>query len=127
MRSLKFLTLLGLLTASCFPPAHASWSATLYGLPENMLVENPMNRYLFNPPMLPDLKRDIEIFLAAHDSETGKLVAACYNTLFTSEGIPTSRDTAPQDLVKGLDFDQMKTEYGVVGASLNGPKIWLPD
>ena len=71
--------------------------------------------------------RYIEIFLAAKDPKTGKLVAACYNTMFTPEGIPVSRDTAPQGLVEGLDFEQMKKKYGLLGASLNGPKIWLPD
>jgi hypothetical protein len=71
--------------------------------------------------------RYIEIFLAAKDPKTGQLVAACYNTMFSPEGIPASRDTAPQALVEGLDFDQMKKEYGVLGASLNGPKLWLPD
>jgi hypothetical protein len=71
--------------------------------------------------------RFIEIFLAAREAKTGGMVAACYNTLFTSRGIPTSKDTAPQALVEGLDFDRMKQEYGVLGASLNGPKLWLPD
>lgn len=71
--------------------------------------------------------RFVEIFLAARDSKTGKLVAACYNTMFTPKGIPASKDTAPQNLVVGLDFDQMKIEYSVLGASLNGPKLWLPD
>jgi len=71
--------------------------------------------------------RFIEIFLAHPDAKTGKLVAECYNTLFTSNGIPASKDTAPQALVEGLDFAKMKTDYGVRGASLNGPKLWLPD
>lgn len=71
--------------------------------------------------------RYIEIFLAAKEAKTGKLVAACYNTMFTSKGIPQSKDTAPQKLVEGLDFDKMKEKYGLLGASLNGPKIWLPD
>jgi len=71
--------------------------------------------------------RFIEIFLAHPDAKTGKLVAECYNTLFTSNGIPASKDTAPQALVEGLDFAKMKTDYGVLGASLNGPKLWLPD
>jgi hypothetical protein len=48
--------------------------------------------------------RFIEIFLAAREAETGKLVAACYNTMFTPAGIPASRDTAPQERVQGLDF-----------------------
>jgi hypothetical protein len=30
-------------------------------------------------------------------------------------------------LVEGLDFEQIKKEFGVLGASLNGPKLWLPD
>ena len=71
--------------------------------------------------------RFIEIFLAHPDAKTGKLVAECYNTIFTSNGIPASRDTAPQARVEGLNFTQMKTAYGVKGASLNGPKVWLPD
>jgi len=36
----------------------------------------------------------IEIFLAHPDAKTGKLVAECYNTIFTSKGIPRSKDTA---------------------------------
>ena len=55
------------------------------------------------------------------------MVAECYNTLFSSNGLPASRDTAPQAQVEGLDVARMKTEFGVVGASLNGPKLWLPD
>ena len=53
--------------------------------------------------------RFIEIFLAYRDAKTGKLVAACYNTAFTTNGIPASKDTAPQALVQGLDFAKMKT------------------
>ncbi len=47
--------------------------------------------------------------------------------MFTSDGIPASKDTAPQGLVEGLDFARMKSDFGVLGASLNGPKLWLPD
>ena len=71
--------------------------------------------------------RFLEIFLAGRDAKSGNLVAACYNTLFTPGGIPASRDTAPQALVQGLDFARMKQEYGVLGASLNGPKLWMTD
>lgn len=70
--------------------------------------------------------RYIEIFLAARDAN-GNLVAACYNPMYGDWGIPESKDTAPQDLVAGIDFDQLKAEYGLLGASLNGPKIWTPD
>jgi hypothetical protein len=73
------------------------------------------------------LTRFIEIFLATPDPNTGKLVAPCYNTMFTAEGIPASKNTAPQQLVEGLDFEKMKKDYGLKGASLNGPKLWTPD
>ena len=71
--------------------------------------------------------RFIEIFLAYRDAKTEKLVAACYNTALTTDGKLATKDTAPQALVEGLDFAKMKQEYGVLGASLNGPKLWLPD
>ena len=71
--------------------------------------------------------RYLEIFLAGREAKTGNLVAACYNTMFTPRGIPASRDSAPQAQVEGLDPEKIRNEFGVVGASLNGPKIWQPD
>lgn len=40
------------------PPAKAFWSLTMYQLPSRLLVDNPLDRYLINSPMLPQLKRD---------------------------------------------------------------------
>ena len=40
------------------PPVHSFWSLTMYELPESLLVENPINRYLLNSPMLDDFVRD---------------------------------------------------------------------
>lgn len=40
------------------PPVDAFWSVTMYGLPKQLLVKNPINRYLINSPMLPELKKD---------------------------------------------------------------------
>jgi hypothetical protein len=40
------------------PPANAFWSLTMYGLPESLLVANPINRYLVNSPMLPQFVKD---------------------------------------------------------------------
>lgn len=71
--------------------------------------------------------RYIEIFLAGREAKTGNLVAACYNPMFADAGIPASRDTAPQAMVEGIDFNQLAIDYGLLGASLNGPKIWTPD
>ena len=39
-----------------FPLVDAFWSLTMYNLPQQLLVKNPINRYLINSPMLPDLK-----------------------------------------------------------------------
>ncbi len=40
------------------PPANAFWSVTLYEMPSQLLSANKLNRYLFNSPMLPALKKD---------------------------------------------------------------------
>jgi len=42
------------------PPVHAFASLTMYKLPESLLVANPINRYLINSPMLPELKKDAD-------------------------------------------------------------------
>jgi len=42
------------------PPVNAFWSATMYRLPESLLVDNPIDRYLINSPMLPDLVTDAD-------------------------------------------------------------------
>jgi hypothetical protein len=43
-----------------YPPVNAFWSLTMYGLPQSLLVANPLNRYLINSPMLPELKKDAD-------------------------------------------------------------------
>lgn len=40
------------------PPVNAFWSVTAYRMPEQLLVKNPIDRYLINSPMLPGLKTD---------------------------------------------------------------------
>jgi hypothetical protein len=42
------------------PPINAFWSLTMYELPASLLVANPIDRYLINSPMLPELKRDAD-------------------------------------------------------------------
>ncbi len=42
------------------PPVNAFWSLTLYELPSSLLYANPLNRYLINSPMLPNLKHDAD-------------------------------------------------------------------
>jgi hypothetical protein len=43
-----------------FPPVDAFWSLTMYNLPQQLLVKNPIGRYLINSPMLPNLQLDSE-------------------------------------------------------------------
>jgi hypothetical protein len=38
------------------PPVNAFWSVTMYDGKTQLLIENPINRYLINSPMLPDMK-----------------------------------------------------------------------
>ncbi|MFN2233184.1 MAG: DUF1254 domain-containing protein, partial [Anaerolineales bacterium] len=40
------------------PPTNAFWSLTMYELPEMLLVDNPIDRYLLNSTMLDDFVRD---------------------------------------------------------------------
>jgi hypothetical protein len=39
-----------------FPPVNAFWSVTMYDGKSQFLIKNPLNRYLINSPMLPDMK-----------------------------------------------------------------------
>ncbi|NEU98109.1 DUF1254 domain-containing protein [Bradyrhizobium uaiense] len=56
------------------PPVRAFWSLTLYELPASLLFANPLNRYLINSPMLPDLRRDADggITLYVQSESPGK-------------------------------------------------------
>lgn len=40
------------------PPVHAFWSVTMYDAKTQLLIDNPIHRYLINSPMLPDLKKN---------------------------------------------------------------------
>ena len=43
-----------------FPPVNAFWSVTMYDGKTQLLIENPINRYLVNSPMLPNLKKNAD-------------------------------------------------------------------
>lgn len=44
--------------ADKLPPVNSFWSLTMYELPESLLVENAINRYLVNSTMMKQFKRD---------------------------------------------------------------------
>ena len=52
--------------AGQFPPVKAFWSVTMYDGKTQLLIENPINRYLINSPMLPGLKKNPDGSLTLH-------------------------------------------------------------
>jgi hypothetical protein len=53
------------------PPVNAFWSVTMYTLPESLLHANPIDRYLINSAMLPNLNIDADgglTLLVQHNS-----------------------------------------------------------
>ena len=44
--------------AGQFPPVNAFWSVTMYDGQSQLLIKNPINRYLINSPMLPGMKKN---------------------------------------------------------------------
>jgi hypothetical protein len=59
---------------SQLPPVNAFWSLTMYEEPQSLLVANPINRYLINSPMLPQLKKDADggLTLIVQNQSPGK-------------------------------------------------------
>jgi len=43
-----------------FPPVNAFWSVTMYDGKTQLLIKNPINRYLINSPMLPSMKKNAD-------------------------------------------------------------------
>src|SRR5277367_5941814 len=43
-----------------FPPVNAFWSVTMYDGKTQLLIENSINRYLINSPMLPGMKKNTD-------------------------------------------------------------------
>ena len=56
------------------PPVNAFWSVTMYDGKNQLLIENPINRYLINSPMLPGLKKspDGSLTLYLQNKSPGK-------------------------------------------------------
>ena len=46
--------------AGQLPPVNAFWSVTMYDGKTELLIKNPINRYLINSPMLPGLKKNAD-------------------------------------------------------------------
>ena len=46
--------------AGQYPPVNAFWSVTMYDGKSQFLIKNPINRYLINSPMLPEMKKNAD-------------------------------------------------------------------
>lgn len=46
--------------AGQLPPVNAFWSVTMYDGKTQLLIQNPINRYLINSPMLPNMKKNAD-------------------------------------------------------------------
>ena len=57
------------------PPVNAFWSVTMYDGKTQLLIENPINRYLINSPMLPE-----------HEEERGRLADDLHPERFAGQG-----------------------------------------
>jgi len=42
------------------PPVNAFWSVTMYDGKSQFLIKNPINRYLINSPMMPNMKKNAD-------------------------------------------------------------------
>jgi hypothetical protein len=55
------------------PPVNSFWSVTMYDGKTELLIKTPINRYLINSPMLPELKKNpdgsLTIYIGPFNSE----------------------------------------------------------
>jgi hypothetical protein len=56
--------------ANGLPPVNAFWSVTMYDGKSQLLIKNPIDRYLVNSPMLPSLKRNADGSLTIYIQNT---------------------------------------------------------
>ena len=58
------------------PPVNSFWSITMYDGKTQLLINNPINRYLINSAMLPDMVRDpdggLTVYVQNSPPEPGK-------------------------------------------------------
>jgi hypothetical protein len=67
-----------------------------------------------------------EVFLIGGDPATMNLQANVYNTYGLNDMQHTG-NSSPDAMLAKIDLDALKREYGVLGAFLNGPRLWTLD
>jgi hypothetical protein len=91
-----------------FPPVNAFWSVTMYDGKSQLLIENPINRYLINSPMLPRMKKnpDGSLTLYIQKDSPGKAkesnwLPAPNDTIYLVMRLYWPKDTPPSILPPG--------------------------
>ena len=80
--------------AGQFPPVDAFWSVTMYDGKTQLLIENPINRYLINSPMLPGMKKNADGSLTLYIQNNSPGADKESNWLPAPNGDDLSRDAA---------------------------------
>jgi hypothetical protein len=108
------------------PPVNAFWSITMYDGRTQLLIDNPINRYLLNSPMLPELKknRDGSITIYVQKDSPGKeresnWLPAPDGPMFIAmrpywpkTGLPAGCVSSPKDGVQYFDCNGVRYRPG---------------
>ena len=94
--------------AGQLPPVNAFWSVTMYDGKSQLLIKNPINRYLLNSPMLPAMKKnpDGSLTLYIQKDSPGKAMEANWlpapnDTLYLVMRLYWPKETPPSVLPPG--------------------------
>lgn len=94
--------------AGQYPPVNAFWSVTMYDGKTQLLIENPINRYLINSPMLSHLKKNADGSLTIYLQKDSQGAAEQSNWLPAPNGpiyivmrLYWPKETAPSILPPG--------------------------
>jgi len=72
--------------AGQYPPVNAFWSVTMYDGTTQLLIKNPINRYLINSPMLPGMRKNPDGSLTLYLQKTSPGKAKEANWLPAPDG-----------------------------------------
>jgi len=94
--------------AGQLPPVNAFWSVTMYDGKSQLLIKNPIDRYLLNSPMLPAMKKnpDGSLTLYIQKDSPGKALEANWlpapnDTIYLVMRLYWPKDAAPSILPPG--------------------------
>ena len=94
--------------AGQLPPVNAFWSVTMYDGKSQLLIKNPINRYLINSPMLPGMKKNADgsLTLYIQKESPGKAKEANWlpapnDTIYLVLRLYWPKDTPPSILPAG--------------------------